>query len=159
MVTEPVPVDSGSTNPTGTVSETATSTSLPSVQPGFAASGPATTTEQAPTYSPTDVMNYLRGMNGKIENIVTEMQSIRTTVTTQGGPRLDNLEVLQGRSSPTPAAFESWLQAPPSKATGPSLQPGVPVHSVAPTSQHAEGSSSKVYPQPPKVQKELSSPP
>ena len=128
-------------------------------QVGFAASGPATTTEQAPTYSPTDVMNYLRGMNGKIENIVTEMQSIRTTVTTQGGPRLDNLEVLQGRSSPTPAAFESWLQAPPSKATGPSLQPGVPVHSVAPISQHAEGSSSKVYPQPPKVQKELSSPP
>lgn len=47
--------------------------------------GPATTTEQAPTYSPTDVMNYLRGMNGKIDNIVTEMQSIRTTVTTQGG--------------------------------------------------------------------------
>lgn len=58
-----------------------------------------------------------------------------------------------------PAAFESWLQAPPSKATGPSLQPGVPVHSVAPTSQHAEGSSLKVYPQPPKVQKEFSSPP
>lgn len=57
------------------------------------------------TGSPTDVMNYLRGMNGKIENIVTEMQSIRTTVTTQGGPRLDNLEVLQGLSSPTPAAF------------------------------------------------------
>ena len=99
MVTEPVPVDSGSTNPTGTISETATSTSLPSVPPGLFCRLRAGDNHR--TGSPTDVMNYLRGMNGKIENIVTEMQSIRTTVTTQGGPRLDNLEVLQG----PPAAF------------------------------------------------------
>nr|CAN61885.1 hypothetical protein VITISV_030709 [Vitis vinifera] len=75
MVTEPVPVDSGSTNPTGTVSETATSTSLPSVPPGFAASGPATTTEEAPTYSPTDVMNYLRGSTFEGDRAFTTTRS------------------------------------------------------------------------------------
>ncbi|KAM6560302.1 hypothetical protein CsatA_029541 [Cannabis sativa] len=82
MVTEQVPVDPGSTNPTGSISETATSTSLPSFPQRLFCRLRAGDNHR--TGSPTDVMNYLRGMNGKIENIVTEMQSIRTTVTTRG---------------------------------------------------------------------------